>query len=312
METNKVIENIHQFLKESDEYMDYKVEYILADNNTREMSVYASNGDSLIKIDPSTLEINEIADLAYAFDTDVFSELQNGKNINYMSMETHYNIWNEIEMYYPSDIENKDGLNIYLKYCKDNNINKSTIDNTVGLDTPTLEFLFKESQDNIINGDSEIKYIAFVMGYDLLNDMLAKSTANECDRVYDFCNYLANKFIDTDYYKNEKYSTYEMLDSWINDNKDIIKSEYLFFMEIENKVILKNGFRKDQAIALIEKSIGNDKEYVIAFYYKVDEKKLDWGYGYYYGNDKEKANVDFDKVINGGNLSRNFEVRGDR
>ncbi len=312
METNEIIEKIHQFFKETDEYSDYKVEYILLDNNTKEMSVCASNDDSLIEIDPATLEIRELADWAYSFDTDVFSELQNGKNIKYMSMSTHYNIWNEIEMYYPSDIENKEGLNMYLKYCKDNNINKSTIDNIVGLDTPTLEFLFKESQDNIINRDSEIQYVAFVMGYDLLNDMLTKSTANECDRVYDFCNYLANKFIDTDYYKNEKYSTYEMLDSWINNNKDIIKSEYLSFMEIENKVILKNGFRKDQAIALIEKTMGNDKEYVIAFYYKIDDKKLDWGYGYYYGKDKEKANTDFEKVISGGNLSRNFDVRSDR
>lgn len=60
--------------------------------------------------------------------------------------------------------------------------------------------------------ESEIQYLNFVLGYDLLNDMFRKSKCQECDINYDFCDYLARKFIKSDEYQNTKYSTYEMLE----------------------------------------------------------------------------------------------------
>lgn len=150
--------------------------------------------------------------------------------------------------------------------------------------------------------NSEIQYVAFVLGYDLLNNMINKSGNAECDIAYDFCMDKSKEFINTEYYKNEKYSTYEMLEKWVNYNRDRIQSEFLCYTGLENKVIIENGFRKEEPIALVEKSFGDDKEYIIAFHYKLTDKKLDWGYGYYYSN-KDQAIKDYEKVINGGNLA---------
>lgn len=84
--------------------------------------------------------------------------------------------------------------------------------------------------EKLYNNEREIDYIAYILGYDLLNDVLSKSNTNECDITYDFCNYLANKFIDTDYYKNERHSTYEMLREWVIDN-EYFKDELLAWNE---------------------------------------------------------------------------------
>ena len=155
---------------------------------------------------------------------------------------------------------------------------------------------------------SEVSYIAFVLGYDLLNEMLTNSETKECDTNYDFCNYLANKFLETDYYKNERNSTYDNLREWIEDNTDIIKSEHLFFTGQDNKVIIETGKRNDEPVALVEHCFKNGtKEYIVAFHYKVNDEKVDWGYGYYYDNNIEKAKADFEKVKAGGNLADTFK-----
>lgn len=52
--------------------------------------------------------------------------------------------------------------------------------------------------------------------------------------------------------------------------------------------------------------MGDTKEYVVAFIYKVNANKIDWAYGNYYGKDLNKAKEDFDKVISGRNLADTF------
>lgn len=156
--------------------------------------------------------------------------------------------------------------------------------------------------------ENEVNYIAFCLGYDLINEMLSKSETSECDINYDFCNYLANKFIKTDYYKNEKYSTYDNLREWLNDNQDIIKSEHLYFSGIDNKTIIEIGKRNSTPVALVEHHFKDGtKEYIVAFHYEVNDKKVNWGYGYYYNNDLKKAKEDFEKVKAGGNLANTFK-----
>ena len=44
-----------------------------------------------------------------------------------MSLENHYGVWNEIANYYPEDINNRKGMQEYLKYCKKQKINISKI-----------------------------------------------------------------------------------------------------------------------------------------------------------------------------------------
>jgi len=93
--------------------------------------------------------------------------------------------------------------------------------------------------------ESEIQYLNFVLGYDLLNNMFKKSNCQECDINYDFCDYLSRKFIVSEEYHNTKYSTYEMLDKWIKNNKSMIKREYEIFLG-EKDITLKDNKKKDK------------------------------------------------------------------
>ena len=74
-----------------------------------------------------------------------------------------------------------------------------------------------------------------------------------------------------------------------------------------NLKLLKKGYRNSQPIALLEKKLMSKTEYIIAFNYEIKDSKLEWGYGYYYENDVEKARQDFEKVITGGNLENTFK-----
>jgi len=94
--------------------------------------------------------------------------------------------------------------------------------------------------------ESEIQYLNFVLGYDLLNDMFRKSKCQECDINYDFCDYLSRKFIKSEEYQNTKYSTYEMLECWINNNKGKIKCEYELFLGERDITPIRDNKKKDK------------------------------------------------------------------
>lgn len=59
--------------------------------------------------------------------------------------------------------------------------------------------------------DKELNYIIFILGYDLLHDMFACSENNECDLVFDDCKKIAKDFVESEEYKNNSRSMYEML-----------------------------------------------------------------------------------------------------
>lgn len=187
---------------------------------------------------------------------------------------------------------------------------------TVSLNTIRLKQNIKDYIDDVYvnekSMESEKAYFTFVLGYDLLQDMIKKYDVLECDTNYDFCDYVANQFLDSEEYHNEKYSGYEKLQEWLSKNKDRIEKEYKETIGFEDKVytgnlkILDTGFRKDEPIALVEKDVPimSRKEYIVAFNYIIDEatNNLSWGYGYYY-YDKNLGQKAYDKVINGGNLA---------
>ena len=45
---------------------------------------------------------------------------------------------------YPEEIENKKGMQNYLKYCKENGITKTKIENEVKCDVPDVMKLYKD------------------------------------------------------------------------------------------------------------------------------------------------------------------------
>ena len=72
------------------------------------------------------------------------------------------------------------------------------------------------------------------------------------------------------------------------------------------------GYRKEQPVALVEKTFAdNSKEYIIAFDYSIENDNIDWGYGYYYNENIDKAKEDFSRVLKGENLADTFENKED-
>ena len=193
--------------------------------------------------------------------------------------------------------------------------------NTIGLKQNVRDYIDEFYIDKSII-ESEKAYFTFVLGYDLLNDMLKKSSTPENDISYDFCNMIAEEFLKSEEYKNEKYSSYEILESWVNDNKNFIKNQHDLFVgkSSSNKTrklgngmyVIDVGYRKEQPVALVKKDTDYGLEYIVAFNYKIDNDRINWAYGSYYGNDFTKAKQDFDKVLNGGNLSKTFERNNER
>lgn len=193
--------------------------------------------------------------------------------------------------------------------------------NTIGLKQNVRDYIDEFYIDKSVI-ESEKAYFTFVLGYDLLNDMLKKSSTPENDISYDFCNMIAEEFLKSEEYKNVKYSSYEMLESWVNDNKNFIKNQHDLFVgeSSSNKTrklgngmyVIDVGYRKEQPVALVKKDTDYGLEYIVAFNYKIDNDRINWAYGSYYGDDFTKAKQDFDKVLNGGNLSKSFERNDER
>lgn len=73
--------------------------------------------------------------------------------------------------------------------------------------------------------------------------------------------------------------------------------------------VIDVGYRNDIPVALVEKYYQDNVEYIIAFNYKVDNNKMNWGYGYYYDKNLGKAMNDFKKVLAGLSLTDTFSKK---
>lgn len=188
--------------------------------------------------------------------------------------------------------------------------------NTIGLRQNIKDYIDEYYVDKK-SVEREKAYFTFVLGYDLLNDMISKSSTPENDVSYDFCSMVAGEFLQSEEYKNEKYSAYEMLEKWVNDNKDYIKTQHSLCIgerPVRDKTrmlgngmyVMDVGYRNKQPVALVEKNTDYGVEYIIAFNYRIDDNRIDWAYGYYYNDDLSKAKQDFNKVLSGGNLADTF------
>ena len=322
-EIHNIMYDTRQLLEEK-EFEKAEILYVL--ENTKDIresiSGVCDNNYEMYEAILKNREVNYCYDWDYNVDEYIFGNIEKDFNIGFMTMEFHKAIWTSIGDFDIEEIQHRLGLQKYLKYCKENNIDKATIEKETKTENIPDIMKFYDEKTNYVtmeNGQvqmsnekyqeqSETSYIAFGLGYDLLNEMLTNSETRECDINYDFCNYLAKKFMATEYYKNDWQSTYDNLRDWIEDNTDNIKSEHLFFTNHDNKVIVETGKRNNEPVALIEHYFKDGtKEYIVAFNYTVDDKKVNWGYGYYYSNDLDKAKEDFEKVKAGGNLADTFK-----
>ncbi len=145
---SKIGKEMNEMLKKNEEYSKYEIIYILTDKKEPKQSIaLASNYDEMIEISMKTQEISKIMDWAYDIDDDFLGELQNGKEIAYMNMDAHYNVWNSVNDRGAEDIENQNGLQKYLQYCKKNNIDKDIIEKKIQLyEVPDIMKYYKEEK----------------------------------------------------------------------------------------------------------------------------------------------------------------------
>lgn len=146
----KIKKEIMELLK-NEEYEGYDISYMLIDKVNPEDSIaIAMKYDEIIEINIKSHEINSVAEWAYNFDEDIFKALENNNEIGYMSMDTHYSIWHTINELYLEEIDNKKGMQRYLKYCKENNVTKKVIEKeTEFFDVPdVMQYLKTEKQKN--------------------------------------------------------------------------------------------------------------------------------------------------------------------
>lgn len=305
------------------EYEFKEIEFVLFNKKEPEKSIIGicDKNWELYEVILGTKEINTCQDWAWNFDDDIFERIEDEYDIAYMNYGVHSGIWSDIEEIGIEEYSYQLGLQKYLKYCKENNIDKKTIDEKVETNVPDIMKYYNEKTNYISIKDGKVElpkeiylnekdrnYIIFCLGYDFLNVLLKNSETKECDISYEFCEKMADKFLKSEYYKNMRKSTYDNLTEWIEDNSDMIRSSYFCHIGMDNKAIMEIGERNGQPVALVEQSFKDGtKEYIVAFNYELKDRKLDWGYGYYYMQNIEKAKEDFEKVKAGGNLSDTFK-----
>ena len=102
---------------------------VALDSNGKEIieKYQATDYDEVVLVNPFTGEITPSAEWQFNADEDIFGKLEEN-NLAYVSMKTHHGIWSYIEDVTPDEIQNKKGMQQYLKYCKDNNITKDKIE----------------------------------------------------------------------------------------------------------------------------------------------------------------------------------------
>lgn len=123
----ELYERTQELLNSYDEHKDKNIQYVLENPNDKYNSkAVASNIEEILVINPITNEINFMHEWDFSIDYNIFEELKD-KNIVYMNMNTHYGIWQYIADNYP-DIDNKEGMQKYLKYCREHDITKERVE----------------------------------------------------------------------------------------------------------------------------------------------------------------------------------------
>ena len=303
----KLKNKMEKILKKSEDHRDKEIDYILLNSKTGDVHAIATNYDEILEfnfnIKESSIDYYEIIEALFN-DDDFFGNLEDGYHIEYISMDSNYGLWNVIDEMYPTDINNKLGVQKYLQYCKNNNITKDTIDDAIKGKTPDIMHYYQDPLEK--------SYYIFILGSDLVSDLIKKYDYKENDINYEFCSNLATKFMESREYQNKSKQAYSQLELWVDINKSDIEELYRQTIGYKEKVyngntiIIDKGYRNTDKVALLEKTIGNQKEYIIAFHYQEDKDKLSWAYAYYFDKDKEKAIESYDNVLNGGNLADVF------
>jgi len=150
MDSRKIQERLNNILHKDEEYKNYKIEYIFHYKDSDDYEAIAFDGEDIASIFFKSEKIEPLINSLYDLDDEIFGSLEKMQGeIAYMSFDTHNGVWNYINdnIY---DINNFYGMQCYLKYCKENNITKSSIDNKTKLNVPDVMKYYKNREIKIL------------------------------------------------------------------------------------------------------------------------------------------------------------------
>lgn len=159
----EIIDIAKQSFHDHDE-KDMKINYILSrkggENSPSYLCLASSRSDPdeirCITIDnDNQINYQNVPDWDFNIDDYLLSELEDGYQIEYMTLEDHYNIWYAIEEW-KDDIQHQDGLYSYLDHCKKNGITPEAI-SLLGLENVDITNLYQERNENYkIIGETKV------------------------------------------------------------------------------------------------------------------------------------------------------------
>ena len=242
-------------LLESEDYSNYKLEYILAnkDDETRAIAV-ASHYDEIAQIDLSTNEISQIPDWDYNIDEYIFNELENGnfgeyENISYFGIEKNEKsdeLRDQVEVLY---YENKENFAIKLKTKQE--------DEVILCKNPEGK-TFNEIYETIINKEKTYKG-----NKNIENGELVKVPNLKIDEKKEFTEIEEKPFLfsNDDTYVIEK--AMQTIKFELDKTGGKIKSEAGMMANKATAVIMeeKREFAIDNTFAIFLKEEGKDKPY---------------------------------------------------
>lgn len=224
------------------------------------------------------------------------------------------------EVYKIDKVANSCELHIFnsqTDFAEDSNyeiLNMTLSDLNYSPESYLSEFCKKNS-----NVKRDLSYYAYVFEYVFSNEILYKENSED-SMVHSFSKYVGEEYIKSKNYKTDRSHGFEIFSNWLFENSDYIRGEFENYQNQKlpfNKIVLQNnmkilrmGKRRDQPIALIEKNYGDNREFVVAFYYQVKDKQINWGYGHYYSNYNDALN-DYKKVILENAINQKLNERGD-
>lgn len=201
MDKEKNKKDLEDILYSDEEYKDFKINYIIHYKDNDNYEAVVSNNNDIASVFLYNKKIEPIIELLYSIDNDVFETLERlDTEIIYATVDFNYSVWNYINEYYPDDINNKYGMNKYLKYCKENNITKELIEKEVKTEVPDVMKYYKNREVKIL-GTWETDYADIAVNALLMENN--KKIANIIT-TFNLSNYFLKRelYDDFDYYKS--------------------------------------------------------------------------------------------------------------
>lgn len=176
----------------SSEYKNYVISYALKKDDTIKFLAYDRiNQESIIEVViGKKTEFNIVQDWDFNIDDYLFYDLENGYSLVYMPPMEHYNVWQVIYQE-NEDFNQYEGMQLYLKYCKENGIDKDLIKSLGLFEFDVMPLYVEKNINYVIIDEFTINDQSIVLGHnkDSMNPYVTWKTDKTRSQGYDLGHY---------------------------------------------------------------------------------------------------------------------------